>query len=219
MRRPRLEAKVPPARVRRASPVRLAVVTIAPVELASGLRHWQRERTVRPAGGSGATTVRGPPDGGRSATSIAVVLPGSSIKHTTDVIGSDTAADIAVLKIRDTSGRTPAPLGRSGALRVGDEVVAIGNALALEGGPTVTNGVVSALGRSIDTDTGTLNGLIQTDAAISSGNSGGPLVNTSGQVVGINVAAAASSSTVEAENIGFAIPIDPALGIVQRLQR
>ncbi len=87
-------------------------------------------------------------------------------------------------------------------------MVAIGNALALEGGPTVTEGIVSALGRSIDTDSGTLHGLIQTDAAISSGNSGGPLVNAAGQVIGMNTAVATSSGSVAASNIGFAISID-----------
>ena len=96
-------------------------------------------------------------------------------------------------------------------------VVAIGNALALEGGPTVTQGIVSALGRSIDTEEGHLDGLIQTDAAISSGNSGGPLANAAGQVVGINTAVASSGQGTQASNIGFVIPIAHALDLAQQL--
>jgi putative serine protease PepD len=95
--------------------------------------------------------------------------------------------------------------------------VAIGNALALEGGPTVTEGIVSALDRSISTESGTLTGLIQTDAAISSGNSGGPLVDAYGEVVGVNTAVASSGGGVEASNIGFVISIDRALEVARRL--
>ena len=101
---------------------------------------------------------------------------------------------------------------------MGDDVVAIGNALALEGGPTVTRGIVSALNRTIEDESGSLSGLIQTDAAISSGNSGGPLVNAAGQVVGLNTAVATSSQSVSAENIGFAIPINQALQVAARLR-
>jgi serine protease Do len=91
--------------------------------------------------------------------------------------------------------------------------VAIGNALALEGGPTVTVGVVSYLGRSIQEPNGVvLYDLIQTDAAINPGNSGGPLVNMAGQVVGINTAIAA-----RAENIGFAVSVTPALPVISEL--
>ena len=142
------------------------------------------------------------------ATSITVTVAGETKARTAKVITSDAARDLALLKVSDTSGLVAAPLGQSSDVAVGDQVVAIGNALALEGGPTVTEGIVSALGRSIDTDSGTLNGLIQTDAAISSGNSGGPLVNAAGQVIGMNTAVAASSGSVNASNIGFAISID-----------
>jgi putative serine protease PepD len=152
------------------------------------------------------------------ATSITVTVAGESQPRQADVVMSDTAADVALLKIRDASGLTPAQIGDSSKLAVGDDVVAIGNALALEGGPTVTKGIVSALGRSIETEDGSLSNLIQTDAAISSGNSGGPLVNAAGQVVGMNSAGAASSATVTAENIGFAIPINDALRTVQAAQ-
>jgi S1-C subfamily serine protease len=129
-----------------------------------------------------------------------------------EVLGGSLADDIAVLQLDDPTGVVPATTA-SAAPAVGDPVVAIGNALALEGGPTVTQGIVSALGRSIDTEQGHLDGLLQTDAAISSGNSGGPLANAAGEVVGINTAVASSSSMQQASNIGFVIPIDQALAI------
>jgi serine protease Do len=121
------------------------------------------------------------------------------------VVSSDPAADLAVLHVA-ASNLAVAPLGNSSNLRVGDPVVAIGNALALPGGPTVTDGIVSALDRTISEDDGaTLQHVIQTDAAINPGNSGGPLVDASGHVVGINTAMAS-----EGQNIGFAIAIDGA---------
>jgi putative serine protease PepD len=149
------------------------------------------------------------------ATSVTVTLDGKSRPAT--VVNADTGADLAVLHVDDTSGLRAAALGDSNDVRVGDEVVAVGNALALEGGMTVTRGIVSALDRSIETDSGSLDGLIQTDAAISSGNSGGPLVDATGRVIGINSAVASSSGSVEASNIGFVIPIDAARQTAQRL--
>ena len=87
----------------------------------------------------------------------------------------------------DTSALVPATLGDSSGVAVGDDVIAIGNALALEGGGlTVTRGIVSATDREVDTESGTMTGLIQTDTAISSGNSSGPLVNAAGEVIGIS---------------------------------
>ena len=136
------------------------------------------------------------------------------------VIGGDCQHDLAVLKI-DASGLPTVPLGDSGALVLGQRVVAIGYALALEGGPTVTAGIVSALNRTITVQDPSCrvckNGarvysdVIQTDAAINHGNSGGPLLNMAGQVVGINSAGADT-----AENIGFAIAIDSAKGTIQQ---
>ena len=148
------------------------------------------------------------------ASTIEVTVPGSSSPRAATVIASDTANDLALLKVANTSGLVAAPLGSSADLQVGDDVVAIGNALALEGGLTVTEGIVSATGRSLQTDTSQLHDLIQTDAAISSGNSGGPLVNAKGQVVGINTAVATSSGSVSASNIGFAISIDQAQKVI-----
>ena len=153
-----------------------------------------------------------------SATTITVTYAGSTRPLTARLIDADTSADIALIKVEGGSGMATAPLGDSDTLQIGDDVIAIGNALALDGGHTVTRGIVSALNRSVATDTGTLVGMIQTDSAISSGNSGGPLVNAAGQVVGMNTAVATSSSTNTAENIGFAIPIDAALRVVDRLR-
>jgi putative serine protease PepD len=120
-----------------------------------------------------------------------------------------------VLQLDDPTGVVPAEMA-TGQAAVGDPVVAIGNALALEGGPTVTQGIVSALDRSIDTAQGHLDGLLQTDAAISSGNSGGPLANAAGEVVGVNTAVAASNGGQQASNIGFVIPIEHALAIAEQ---
>jgi S1-C subfamily serine protease len=151
------------------------------------------------------------------ATTITVTLSGETQARTATLVASDTSADVAVLKVDDTKGLVPAAIAPADAAQVGDQVVAIGNALALEGGLSVTEGIVSALDRSIDTDTGSLTGLLQTDAAISSGNSGGPLVDAAGRVVGMNTAVASSSGSVQASNIGFAIPIQTAVNVADRL--
>ncbi len=131
-----------------------------------------------------------------------------------EVLGSDASRDLAVLRI-DRSGLPAATLGSSDALQVGDDVVAIGHALGLEGDPTVTTGVVSALGRTIQTDRSSLEDVVQTDAAINPGNSGGPLVNSLGEVVGINTAIA---DPAFATNIGWAISIDSARAIIEDLE-
>ncbi len=154
----------------------------------------------------------------QGATSIKVTLAGESQARSAELVGIDTNADLALLRISGVSGLQAADLGSSADLQVGNDVVAIGNALALEGGPTVTSGIVSALNRSIGTESGQMTGLIQTDAPISSGNSGGPLVNAAGQVIGINTAVAGSSQNTTAENIGFAIPIDQAMSVVAQLR-
>jgi len=145
-------------------------------------------------------------------------LPGVARARTAELVGIDSAADLALLRIKGASGLPAATLGASASLRVGDDVVAFGNALALEGGPTVTRGIVSALNRTLQSGSVDMQGLIQTDAAISSGNSGGPLVNAAGEVVGINTAVAVSSESTTAENIGFAIPVDRVQPALQRLR-
>ena len=106
-------------------------------------------------------------------------------------------------------------IGDSSGVEVGDPVVAIGNALGLEGSPTVTSGIVSALHRTISTENSTLRDVIQTDAAINPGNSGGPLLDSSGRVIGINTAIA---SPADANNIGFAIAISSAEPYLRRLE-
>jgi putative serine protease PepD len=152
------------------------------------------------------------------AGQIRVTLAGEAQARDAEVVGVDSNADLALLRIQGASGLPTARLGDSSAVQVGDDVVAIGNALALRGGPTVTRGIVSALDRSLDTDTGTMTGLLQTDASISSGNSGGPLVNAYGEVIGINTAVATGGRTSAAENIGFAIAMDRVLPVVERLR-
>lgn len=121
------------------------------------------------------------------------------------VLRTDPSADLAVLRVA-ASNLPVAPLGDSSTLQVGDPVVAVGNALALPGGPTVTEGIVSALNRTVRTDRGAeLTHVVQTDAAINPGNSGGPLLDATGRVVGINTAAASGG-----QDIGFAIAMDGA---------
>ncbi|MFA5056439.1 MAG: trypsin-like peptidase domain-containing protein [Dehalococcoidia bacterium] len=147
------------------------------------------------------------------STSITVSLTdGRSFDAT--LVGTDPYTDLAIVKI-DGGNLPTASLGDSDALRVGDWVIAIGNALALEGGPTVTVGVVSALGRTIEVDSDTtLYDLIQTDAAINPGNSGGPLINLNGEVIGINTA---KISSVEVSGVGFAISSNSAVPIIEEL--
>jgi S1-C subfamily serine protease len=147
------------------------------------------------------------------ANSISVSIPdGRSFDAT--LIGADPLTDLAVLKIEGNSLPT-AEFGISSELKVGNWVVAIGNALALEGGPTVTVGVVSALGRTIEEASGvSLYDIIQTDAAINPGNSGGPLINLQGEVIGINTAKIAS---IDVSGVGFAVSSDTARRVVQQL--
>ncbi|HEX2043826.1 MAG TPA: trypsin-like peptidase domain-containing protein, partial [Acidimicrobiales bacterium] len=147
------------------------------------------------------------------ATSITVTLNGESRARPADLVGADRSNDVALLRIRDAANLPTVSLGRSADLEVGDSVLAIGNALALEGGLTVTEGIVSALNRSLRDNGGSLEGLIQTDAAINRGNSGGPLVTADGQVVGINTAVAG-----DAQNIGFALAIDRVKPVVERIR-
>ena len=132
-------------------------------------------------------------------------------------MASDVGNDLALIKV-DITGLVAATFAKPGSVQIGDAVVAIGYALALDGGPTVTSGIVSALKRTIETDSGALNSLIQTDAAISSGNSGGPLVNLKGEVVGINTAVARGDSESAANNIGFSISVDEVLIVIEQLR-
>ena len=137
-----------------------------------------------------------------------------------EIVGADRLSDLAVLRLPGNDYPS-LPLRENGVLRAGDWVIAIGNALALPGGPTVTVGVVSALGRSIEASPGiTLYDLIQTDTSINPGNSGGPLIDLSGNLIGINTAVLRGSSQgggVVVEGIGFAIDIETAQEVADQL--
>ena len=159
------------------------------------------------------------------SSSMVVALPdGRTFAGT--LLGQDRLMDLAVVKV-DATGVDAFPvaaLGDSSILAVGDEVVAIGNALALPGGPTVTAGVVSALDRAVQEpgDGGGSPGpylydLIQTDAAINPGNSGGPLLNENAEVIGINTLVAGSAGGTLAQGVGFAISINAARPIAAQL--
>ena len=147
-----------------------------------------------------------------NARKIQVSLPDGRTFDNVKVVGRDPRTDLAVLKI-DGSNLPSVVMGDSDKLVVGEWVIAIGNALGLEGGPTVTAGVVGALGRSITEPSGdTLDDLIQTDAAINPGNSGGPLINLRGEIIGINTAI-----DTRGQGIGFAISINSARPIFTQL--
>ena len=125
--------------------------------------------------------------------------------------GTDEATDLAVVKLDSTETLPFAALGNSDDLKIGQIVIAIGNPFGLTGGPTVTAGIVSSLNRKIQFDKGILE-LIQTDAAINLGNSGGPLLNTNGEVIAINTA-----KMPYAHGIGFAVPINIARSVMNEL--
>ncbi|MDP6282480.1 MAG: trypsin-like peptidase domain-containing protein [Acidimicrobiales bacterium] len=145
------------------------------------------------------------------AANINVMLSDGTVR-TAELVQQDPTRDLAVLKI-DGENLPAARLGRSAEVEVGDEVLAIGNALGLGDTPSVTTGIVSALERELQLSGNRLTRLIQTDAAINPGNSGGPLVNAKGEVIGVNTAIAGN-----AEGIGFAISIDHARPVIETLQ-
>ena len=134
------------------------------------------------------------------------------------VVNYDANQDVAMLKITDENVKVPAvaELGDSNALQQGEEVIAIGTPLSADLSQTVTNGIVSALNRNVETESGVVLNLIQTNASINPGNSGGPLVNTKGQVVGINTMKMSGENT---EGIGFAIPINDISDKIESLSK
>jgi S1-C subfamily serine protease len=148
-------------------------------------------------------------------TSVTVVF--NDERHTRPlpgtVIGTSPERDLAVIRV-GASDLIPLRVARSSSLRLGDPVFAVGFPLGL-GGPSVTAGIVSGLNRTIDGRNGKLTGLLQTDAAINPGNSGGPLVDSLGRLVGINTA---GIRLAEAENVSFAIAIDGALPVIERIR-
>jgi S1-C subfamily serine protease len=150
----------------------------------------------------------------QGAKSVDVQL-GDGDTQQAQIVGIDPSSDIALLKVDNTEGVNPLPLGDSTKVQVGDPVVAIGNPFALD--RTVTSGIVSALQRQIQAPNGfSISNVIQTDAAINPGNSGGPLIDGAGQVIGIN-------SQIESQSggnvgIGFAVPIKTAADVVSQLE-
>jgi putative serine protease PepD len=149
------------------------------------------------------------------ANRIQAVFSDGTTRRAT-VLGKNAASDLAVIKVDGTDLPTIA-LGDSDQVQVGDDVVAVGNALALQGGLSVTRGIISGLHREVGTSSGdSLEDVIQTDAAINPGNSGGPLVDSQGRVIGINTAIADPTS---AQNVGFAIPISNAKTVIDQLRQ
>ena len=157
-----------------------------------------------------------------NARSVSVKLPSSyaddsenaedALTFDAKIIGTDSQSDIAVLKINKT-GLTKAEFGKSSDVKVGELAIVIGNPLSMELANSVTAGIISSLNRTITIEDRTMN-YMQTDASINSGNSGGPLINAYGQVIGIASAAVTKSY---GEGIGFAIPIDEAIPIIEDL--
>ena len=134
-----------------------------------------------------------------------------------EVVAKDATHDLALVQASGLSGLTPVTFGTGDGIAVGDTVLAFGAPLGLEN--TVTSGIVSALDRDVDTGSEKLTGLLQTDAAINQGNSGGALVDTSGRVVGINVAiATASAQDSGSIGVGFAIPAGTVTGVIDQLK-
>ncbi len=128
-----------------------------------------------------------------------------------NVVGVDKQTDLAIIKIDSKDALSSAVLGNSDMLKIGQIVIAIGNPFGLDGGPSVTAGIISSLTRRLRFENGVME-LIQTDASINPGNSGGPLVNTNGEVIGINTA-----KIPYAQGIGFAVPINVAKMIINDL--
>ena len=158
------------------------------------------------------------------STSITVTVQGRSQKYSAHVVGVDISQDIAVIQIDGSvSGLPTVKFADSSSLKVGETVVALGNALGRGGAPNVTSGQITALDQTITASSGgssseTLNGMIQSDAVIYERDSGGALVNTSGQVVGMITAGQAQGFRSSASDVGFAIAANTAVGVVNRIR-
>ena len=153
----------------------------------------------------------------KGAQEISVTLS-NDVTTTAQIVNYDENQDVAMIKITDESVKIPATveLGDSDALQPGEEVIAIGTPLSTELSSTVTKGIISATSRSVAVESGVTMNLIQTDAAINAGNSGGPLVNTKGEVVGIN---SSKISGEAVEGIGFSIPINDIKDKIESLSK
>lgn len=146
----------------------------------------------------------------RNADEVGVEL-NNGLTYRGEVVAIDPSRDLAVVKI-DAEGLTAVELGSSTDLRVGQPVIAIGNPLALDGGPSVSTGIISALDRNVRGDNEALNGVIQTDAAITQGSSGGALLDAQGRLVGITTAVGVSRIGIE--GIGFAVPVESVIDLL-----
>jgi S1-C subfamily serine protease len=157
------------------------------------------------------------------ANSIRATIPSTGATYRADVVGVDPSADVALIQLEGASGLSTVSTGNSSSLSSGQQVVAIGNALGRGGAPSVTSGSVSSLNQSItvsDDRGGSehLSGLIQSDASISPGDSGGAIVTTDGKVVGMITASATQSPGQSSSRIGYAIPINAALAVVGQVR-
>jgi len=150
------------------------------------------------------------------ADSVSVSFGGGA-KEKAEVVGEDPSTDLALIKLNDVKDSlAPLTLGDSDSVGVGDPVIAIGNPLDV--GISVTTGIVSGLGRGIKAPNGyTINGAVQTDAALSSGNSGGPLLDASGSVIGVNSQAASGGPEGVAQGVNFAVPINTVKSVAKQL--
>jgi putative serine protease PepD len=158
-------------------------------------------------------------DSGQTVRTVSVTFKGGSgatQRVTGTVVGANNTSDVALIKVdpAKVANLDPIPIGNSGAVAVGESVVAIGNPLGYDF--TLTSGIVSATGRDLQSPNGaTIHNGIQTDAAINEGNSGGPLIDASGHVIGINEQIASQSGG--SQGLGFAVPINTALNVVSQL--
>lgn len=157
------------------------------------------------------------------STSISVTIAGRSGSYTATVVGVDPTADVALIQIQGVSGLPTVTLASSSSLQVGDQIVAIGNALGAGGTPSVTQGAITALDQSITASEGgakseQLTGMIQADATIQPGDSGGALVNSAGQVVGMITAGEAQGFRSQASTTDYAVPSDEALRVVNLIR-
>jgi S1-C subfamily serine protease len=157
------------------------------------------------------------------STSIKVTIAGRSGTYTAHVVGVDPSADVALIQIEGVSGLPTVTLASSSTLKVGDSVVALGNALGLGGAPAISSGTVIALNQSITASEGgtkseQLTGMIQSDAPISPGDSGGALVNSAGQVVGMITAGDVQGFRSQTSTVNYAVPADTALTIVNTIR-
>jgi S1-C subfamily serine protease len=158
------------------------------------------------------------------ATKITATIVDTGKSYTATVLGTDASDDIALLQLEDASGLDTVPIGDSSTVEVGDQVVALGNAGGRGGAPSVKTGTVRAIGQSVtigNTNGGgfqTLDNLIMTTAPLQSGDSGGPLADADGRVIGIDTAASLGNRYRSGEGVGFAIPMDDAMAVVRQIE-